>query len=363
VDLYESVRDNLDACAMHRSEEKKQIVSKLEEYKTELEKRKNACEMSQTNSIERQTVIKTNSENTETEFRPKLQQIMGNRINVDKRITDLEDEKRRLRLELERVSSDLVAATNEQRTCMLAEDAIREELKQNRMKFESMLATEIREETESKIDFEVYTRCSVAIRNSGERLGDVFSASSNELNDVYTQFNNAFVEAVQDHVSILCDTIQEVYRQVRRHGDDLDVARKSRNSHSMTHLLVAPPSLSTEGTTEEFSASLERVDLRIAEIEQKMKQGARDLDRFRIMFGNFFSRFETKISSNRLLKGEVDKVNVVFGETDRLLKKHNIIPSPIPVPATAVTVMVDESNETVCSKDKMVLEEGSSVIN
>lgn len=64
------------------------------------------------------------------------------------------------------------------------------------------------------------------------------------------------------------------------------------------------------------------------------------------MFGNFFARFEAKISSNRLLKGEVDKVNVVFGETDRLLKKHNIVPSPIPVPASAVTVVVeDDTND------------------
>lgn len=351
VDLYESIRDNLDTSAVHRSEEKKLILSKLDEYKAHVEEKKNACVSAQNNSIDRQSVIKANSDQTESEFRPRLQQIMEARINVDKRIMDLEDEKRRLRLELERVSNELVTATNDQRQCMLNEESIREELKQNRAKFDTMLETELREETESKTDFEVFTRCGVAIRNSAERLGEVFSNSSNELNDIYTQFDNAFVEAVQDHVSILCETIQEIYRQVRRHADELDNARKNRNSHSMTHLLVAPT------VQEEFSASLERVDLRISECEQKLKQSARDMDKFRTMFGNFFGRFETKISSNRLLKGEVDKVNVVFGETDRLLKKHNIIPSPIPVPASAVTVVVDDMTENTPPEGKFVIEE------
>jgi len=81
------------------------------------------------------------------------------------------------------------------------------------------------------------------------------------------------------------------------------------------------------------------------------------MDKFRTMFGNFFGQFETRISSNRLLKGEVDKVNVVFGETDRLLKKHNIIPSPIPVPSSSVTVVVDDMTENTPPKGKFVIEE------
>ena len=361
VDLYESIRDNLDASAMHKSEEKKSILLKLDEFKSNVEVKKDECVCSQKNSIDRQSVIKANSDKTEAEFRPRLQHVMEARISVDKRIMDLEDEKRRLRLELERVSNEIVNATNEQRECMLNEESIREELRQNRDKFNKMLETEIKEEDESKTDFEVYTRCGVAIRNSAERLGEVFSNSANELNDVYTQFDNAFVEAVQDHVSILCDTIQDIYREVRRFSDEVDNARKNRNSHSMSQLLVggAAPS-SSEETTEEFNASIERVDLRISECEQKLKQSAKSMEKFRSMFGNFFSRFESKISSNRLLKGEVDKVNVVFGETDRLLKKHNIVPSPIPVPASAVTVITDdEINENTPPEEKFAIGETS----
>lgn len=361
VDLYESVRDNLDASAMHRSEEKKLVLSKLEEYKSQVEARKSSCMSSQASSIERQSVIKINCEKTETEFRPRLQQVMESRISTDKRIMDLEDEKRRLRQELERVSTELVTATNDQRECMLQEETIREELKQNRGKLEKMMSMEIREETEAKTDFEVFTRCFVAIRNSTDRLGQVFADSANELNEVYTHFNNAFVEAVQDHVSTLCDTIQDIYRQVRRQADELDNARKNRNSHSMTQLLVTPAVVTTNDTTEEFSASLERVDLRIADCEQKLKASAKDMERFRSMFASFFARFEAKISSNRLLKGEVDKVNVVFGETDRLLKKHNIVPSPIPVPASAVTVVVEDTNEeNTPAEGKYVIEETTS---
>jgi hypothetical protein len=340
IDIYESIRDNLDTSAMHRSEEKKGVFVRLEAAGNDVEKMRQSCTISQTNAAERQSVIQKNSETTELEYRPKLQKIMERRIEIDNRISFLESEKRRLRLELEKVSNDLVSATNEQREAMIVEETIRGELRASRVKFESMLDTEYREESESRTDFEILSRCAVAIRNSKDRLSDLYTSSTSDLNDVCTQFDNAFTESVQDHVLILCETIEEIYRRVWKISDELENIKKSRNTHSMSQILRRPPASTVADDHEEFSASVEGYEVRISECESKLGLAVIEVEKFFSVFRAFFSRFETKITSNRLLKGQVDKVGIVYGEVEKMLQKHGVL-TRIPPSAVTVKLQVD----------------------
>ena len=71
-----------------------------------------------------------------------------------------------------------------------------------------------------------------------------------------------------------------------------------------------------------FSASVERINLKITENEDRIRVELADVKLFEDKFVKFFTRFESKLNSNRLLKGEVDKVNVVLAETLKFLNKY-----------------------------------------
>ena len=343
VDLYESVKDNLDSCTMHRSETRKEILTVLEEKNKLVETGKETARVDQQSSAQRQVVIKENAKSTEAEFQPKLKSVLDDRTVVDGQIASLEEEKRRLKMELEKVSGQLVAAQTAQRKCMESEQGLRTEMGVNRDKFASMLLAEVREEGESKIDFEIRTRCVLAIRNAKERIESLYRMTGSELNDIYTQFDNAFVEAVQDHMTVMCESIQEIYRRVKRLADEMEAVKRTKNSQSMSEMMH---SALNEYEKEEFSASVERLAMKILEIETKLKNERAEVDRFDAIVAAFFKRFESKLTSNRLLKGEVDKVNVVFAETERILTKYSLEKKAPVVAADTQQLVVEEEPDS-----------------
>ena len=339
VDLYEQIKDNLDTCAMHRTEEKKALLTALDVQSSEVEKLRILAESEQVKSLDRQTGIRLNADETEVEYKPKLEAILEQRVGIDERIKSLESEKLRLKIELERVSAALVTAQTEQRVNMETEDRTRGELNSSRIKFETMLESEQAEESESKLDASLNGRCLGSIQNTKDRVGAYFSEKGNELNDIYTQFDNAFIEAVQDHITVLCESIQEIYRQCKKIGDDLETTKKSKTAQSMSQVLNAALN---EFEKEEFSASLERLNIRTVELEGKLGEEAKEVKKFAEVFAEFFKRFETKLTSNRLLKGEVDKVKVVLGEADKILNKYAMVSTTTVAPPTVADTLIEE---------------------
>ena len=98
----------------------------------------------------------------------------------------------------------------------------------------------------------------------------------------------------------------------------------------------------TDFEREEFNASVERINLRLVQLESKLREESLHVTKFAETFTNFFTRYEAKLNVNRLLKGEVDKVNVVLGEAEKLLTKYRPQKTP---EAVATTVFEEEIGE------------------
>ena len=141
----------------------------------------------------------------------------------------------------------------------------------------------------------------------------------------------------------MCESIQEIYRRVKRLADEMEAVKRTKNSQSMSEMMH---SALNEYEKEEFSASVERLAMKILEIETKLKNERAEVDRFDAIVAAFFKRFESKLTSNRLLKGEVDKVNVVFAETERILTKYSLEKKAPVVAADTQQLVVEEEPDS-----------------
>lgn len=321
VDLYESVRDNLDDCTMHRAGVKKDLVVALEEKKTQAAIAQREAEAGRAGALERQSVVRDNTTAMETEFRPRLDAVLEERTAIEFKISSLEEQKLRLRMELERVTQELQEAITAQRDATDYETQLRRELGTNRDKYAVILHKEEREENECTVDAELSTRCVEVLANIKPQVEKVYSDGANELNDIYTQFDNAFVEAVQDHMTVLCDSIQDIYRRTKRLADETEAVKRTRGAQSVSEMLN---SALNESEKEEFNAAAERLNLKLVDLASRLRQEAEDVAKFDATFNEFYDRFQTKLSSNRLLKGEVDKIRVVFSETVKIVDKYDL---------------------------------------
>ena len=339
VDLYEKIRDNLDTCTVRHVEESKSLVCAIDLRLTEFGSMRSTAEADQVKSVDRQAWIGNSATETEAEYKPKIESIILQRVSIDEKISELESRKRDLKLELEQVSARLVEAQCEQRINMETEDAVRAELNEARIKFERMLESEVHEAGESAKDWSVCERGISVVGNSRNQIVGSQSTDSAKLGEVYAQFDNAFVEAVQDHISVLCESIQEIYRRCKRVCDDLESTKKSKTAQSMSQVLGNGM---TDFEREEFNASVERINLRLVQLESKLREESLHVTKFAETFTNFFTRYEAKLNVNRLLKGEVDKVNVVLGEAEKLLTKYRPQKTP---EAVATTVFEEEIGE------------------
>lgn len=329
VDLHEFVKDNLDSSAMHRSETRKNVLTRLDESRTQVEAAKQAAKTEQEKCAERKLIIQENSRITEKDYEPRMKAIFEERIVVDSKIASLEERRSQLKIELENVITQLADAQAVQRGCMGAEQKLRTDINARRDKFETMMLEESSEERENKLDVEICQSTTVAIDSIMEKIDSIYTADANQLNDVYTQFDNAFVEAVQDHTTVLCESIQDIYRRTKRLADEMESVKRAKNSTSMSEMLHSGLN---EPEKQEFSASVERLNVKLGEVESKLRLEREELDRFEQTFNGFYKRFENKLMANRLLKGEVDKVDVVFAETLKILNKYNIDRRNLPEP-------------------------------
>jgi hypothetical protein len=337
VDLYESVKDNLDDCTLHRASRKKNISENLMNKKQTAETLIKQCNFEKTKSNDKGEVIKKNLDSVEDEFKPRLEAVLEERTAIDFKIASLEEEKRRLKLELERVAQELVEAQSVQRDAMKYETQLRNELGSARSKISELLNKETIYQNACTIDSELTEQLVGIIRDVEKNSEIAHQESSNQLGEIYTQFDNAFVEAVQDHMVVLAESIQELFRRSKRLADELESVKRARNAQSVSSMLH---SSLKESEKEEFSASAERLDVKVNDILDRLSEQANQVSQFNSMFEEFYKRFEAKLSSNRLLKGEVDKIKIVHSETERILKKY-IVDIPI-IPAKVPELLVED---------------------
>ena len=342
VDLYESVRDNLDECTMHRAGVKKELIAALEAKRTQAARAQTEADEGRAGALGRQTVVHENMDAMEKEFRPRLEAVLEERTAIEFKISSLEEQKLRLKMELERVSQELNDAMNAQRDATDYESQLRVELSTSREKFTTILRKEEREENECSVDAELNTRCVAAVNNMIPRVEKLHAEAANELNDIYTQFDNAFVEAVQDHMTVLCDSVQEIYRRTKRVADEMEAVKRTKGAQSVSEMLN---STLNESEKEEFSAAAERLNLKLVELGNRLREDADDVAKFDTTFNDFFNRFQTKLTSNRLLKGEVDKIRVVFAETAKIIDRYDLNRKPAPSPK-GPELLIEESPES-----------------
>jgi hypothetical protein len=341
VDLYESVKDNLDDSTVNRASRMKEVVKALSATQSEAGKTISSAQTEKENSHQRQQVVKANLANLELEFKPRLEAILEERTAIEFKLAALEDRKHQLKLELERVSQELAEVQTAQRDAMTYETQVRNELAANRRKFNEMLNKETNDEGACQTNQELHSRISVLIRSLQESTETEFLKTSSSLAEVYTNVDSAFLEAVQDHLSILAESIQDLYRKCKRLVDELESVKRTKNAQSMSSMFHESPE------KEEFSASTERLDVRINELSARLRLEADDVIQFESNFKEFFSRFESKITSNRLLGGEVEKINFVFGETQKILSKYNMGKSAVAIPSPKkADILVEEIPES-----------------
>lgn len=321
VDLYESVKDNLDVCTMRRAEARKEIVSLCAKKLLESKKAFEGAKVERAKSVERQKTVGENSRALEAILKPKLEAVTEERSAIDSRISKLETEKQRLKMELERVCGDLADAQTVQRSVMDAESNLRTEIDISRSRFASMLAQEVKLEKEEQVDLDIHEKLGVTLAQLSTNIDIQYTKSSSDLAEIYTQFDNAFLEAVQEHMTVLSAAIQDVNVQVKRLCDELDSVNRAKSSRSFSSMLNARQKNSEEN--EEFDASAERLNVKFFEIENKLRfEASVEVDKFSATFRSFHKRFESKFSSNRLLNGEVHKINDVLQETQTLIAKY-----------------------------------------
>ena len=335
VDLYESVRDNLDDCAMHRASRRKAFSELLSAKQTEADSQIETAVSEKMQSRERQDIVHSNLNSIEDQFKPRLEAILEERTAIDFKISSLEETKRKLKLELERVSQELVDVQAAQRDAMKYESNLRSELVASRSKLNEVFIKEQDCEKACDLDAQISGQIVCVLENLRTRSDEAFQKSSDEIGDVYTQFDSAFVEAVQDHMVVLAESIQELFRRSKRYSDELESVKRNRNAQSVSSMLH---SSLKENEKEEFSASQERMDVKVNELLGRLGEQATQTSEFNNMFREFYKRFEAKLSSNRLLKGEVEKITVVFAETEKILKKYVAEVPAMPHHATALLV-------------------------
>ena len=334
VDLYESVKDNLDDCAAHRTSVRKSISGELSATISGAKKQVSLAETNKSKYHARQEELAASTQQLESQYKPKLDAILEERSTIDFKIASLEEEKQRLKRELERVSQELVDAQTAQRDAMDYESQVRAELGANRSKLAQQLTKEKQAEQACIRDTEMNMQFAELIANMQAALDTNFEAQTTQLGEVYTQFDSAFIEAVQDHMSILCDCVQDLYRRIKRLSDETESVKRTRNAQSVTQMLHLNGS-----EKEEFSATEERLDVKLNELSDRLSVEAANLEKFDRLFSEFYKRFETKLASNRLIRGEVDKIRIVYGEADKVVQKYIAKPAVVKGPE----LLVDES--------------------
>lgn len=319
VDLYETVKDNLDECNSHRTSAKKDRVTTLIATKVAAERSIAAATEDIENSRSRQSNVQTSTEELDALFKPRLDGILEERTAIDFKIAALEEQKHKLKLELERVSQELVEAQAAQRDAMDYESQVRSELTTSKLKLSQMLNKEKADQGAYELDCGLNAKLVKLVNSFQESSEDAYQKKSIALGEVYSQFDNAFIEAVQEHMSTLADCIQDIFRRIKRLSDESESIKRSRNAQSVTQLLHS----SFNGNeTEEFSATAERLDVKLSELSERLTLQASQLEIFDNTFNEFYKRFGSKLSSNRLIRGEVDKIRFVYNEADKVMQKY-----------------------------------------
>jgi hypothetical protein len=337
VELYESVRDNLDDCTMHRAGARKDVIASLTGLESLASQQITTSIAEKENTKQRQETIRGKIENMETEFKPRLEAILEERTAIDFKIANLEETKKRLKLELEKVSQELVEAQTAQKDVMEYEQEIRADLVESRKKFNDMLSKEFGEEKASEVDGGLAGRMVELIRKIGEGMESSYQSGTGALGDMHTQVESAFVEAIQEHMQILGEAIQDLYRKSKRLADELESVKRTRNAQSMSAMLGSGQN---ENETEEFSATLDRLELKANDLMDRLAGQSDELGSFADTLQSFLRRFDNKITGNRLLKGEVDKIQFVLAETEKILRKYS------PSVPQAAELLVEESPES-----------------
>ena len=341
VALYESVRDNLDDSTLHRASSRKTFISALASLEQAADNQKSLAKTEKEHAKNRQLDVKTKMETTESEFKPRLEAILEERTAIDFKIANLEEHKKRLKLELEKVSQELVEAQTAQRDVMDYEQVVRADLVSSRNKFSDMLAKESSEETACDLNETLSLKMIQIIKNINQSAEISFQNGTSAIGDVHAQVEGAFVEAIQDHMQILGEAIQELFRKSKRLADELESVKRTRNAQSMSAMLGSGQN---GNETEEFSATLDRLELKASDLMDRLAAQSDELAMFSETFQTSLKRFDNKISNNRLLGGEVDKIQFVFAETEKVLKKYA---PQVPVPtAKAPELLVEESPES-----------------
>lgn len=341
VALYESVRDNLDDSTLHRAGSRKTFLSSLASLEQAADNQKSLAKTEKENAKNRQLEVKSKMETTECEFKPRLEAILDERTAIDFKIANLEDHKKRLKLELEKVSQELVEAQTAQRDVMDYEQVVRADLVSTRNKLSDMLAKESSEETACDLNETLNLKLIDIIKKISENSEVGFQNSTSAIGDVHAQVESAFVEAIQDHMQILGEAIQELFRKSKRLADELESVKRTRNAQSMSAMLGSGQN---GNETEEFSATLDRLELKASDLMDRLAAQSDELAMFSETFQAFLKRFDNKITNNRLLGGEVDKIQFVFAETEKVLKKY--APQVPVVTAKPTELLVEEIPES-----------------
>ncbi len=319
VDLYETVKDNLDECNTHRTSARKDRASTLIATKVAAERSIAAATEDIENSRSRQSNVQTSTEELDALFKPRLDGILEERTAIDFKISALEEQKRKLKLELERVSQELVEVQAAQRDAMDYESQVRSELTASRLKLTQMLTKEKVDQGSFELDCDLNDKLVNLINSFQESSEVTYQKKSLTLGEVYAQFDNAFIEAVQEHMTTLSECIQDIFRRIKKLADESESIKRSRNAQSVTQLLHS----SFNGNeTEEFSATAERLDVKLSELSERLTLQASQLEIFNSTFNEFYKRFGSKLSSNRLIRGEVDKIRYVYNEADKVMQKY-----------------------------------------
>ena len=321
VDLYEAVKDNLDVCNMRRAESRKDAVSVSIQKKKEAEKMLEKAVNEKINANERQKILNRDSVQSDNDFKPQLEAVMEQRSAIDSRITKLEIEKARLRIELERVSGELADAQSAQRVVMDAEFDLRNQIGDTRNRFASLMVHELEEEKAEQVDMEIYAKEVKILDQIHASIDAEFAIASTELGEIYAQFDNAFIEAVQDHLIVLSDMMDEMHRAVKRLCEELDMIYRTRSSQALSRRIVGVE----QEEKEELDAMTERLNVKSFDLENKLRsETGSEVDKFSATFKTFHKRFESKFSSNRLLNGQVEKISETLALTQALIHKYTL---------------------------------------
>ncbi|KAF4728567.1 hypothetical protein FOZ62_001385 [Perkinsus olseni] len=216
VHLWGRLNDHAKTSIDSRAEHEKKVASKCDrmvQSSTASSQRASSMVTTQQDAQSRDAAGLASQEKRVDE---QMEAMMADRKEVDARIAALEAKKQSLRLQLEKVSEDLVEAQRQQVLCMQREESVRKSLADTKESYNQSIKAAEAAETKFNRLHDRFDEVATMAGSSKDAVAQTDDKAGVELKKKLSQINQAYIGTCREHLRFIEDRMNSVSSNVKK---------------------------------------------------------------------------------------------------------------------------------------------------